>query len=235
MKKILLTLLAILCVAAVSCKKDDGGVTPADNPSNNTPGGDPSAPSGPTYVDLGLSVKWGTCNLGAVIPQGDGGYYAWGVTSTQDIYAWGTYTYCEGTMKSLTKYCGSAEYGQVDGLALLDSIDDAAEVLLGDGWRMPTADEMEELVDSCQWEWTRIGSISGCQVTGPNGNSIFLPASGYHYNDALVGCGEYGSYWTASLGTGIPASSQCLGFREGAQYMSTNYRFHGYSIRPVHP
>ena len=123
------------------------------------------------YVDLGLSVKWATFNVGATSPEEYGDYFAWGETEPKETYSWATYKWCDGTDANITKY------NTIDGKTILEPTDDAAQVHRGDKWRMPTKAECQELIDSCTWEWTTSNNISGYRVTGPNGNSIFLPAA----------------------------------------------------------
>ena len=96
------------------------------------------------YVDLGLSVKWATCNVGATTPEGYGDYFAWGETKPKDYYAWSTYKYCDSSSLTLTKYCSKSYYGKdsfSDNKTILDSEDDAATVNWGGAWRMPTKEE----------------------------------------------------------------------------------------------
>lgn len=140
----------------------------------------------PVPVDLGLSVRWATTNIGAVNPEDNGDYYAWGETSIKDRYAWNNYAWNDQNYNSikLIKYCCNGSYGTSDGLKALEDTDDVAMVLWGESWEMPTASQIQELVDFCSWEWTSINGINGYKITGNTGNSIFLPASGgYEYNN----------------------------------------------------
>lgn len=156
----------------------------------------------PIAVDLGLSVKWANCNVGATTPEEYGDYFAWGETEEKEDYSWGTYKWCNGTRTSMTKYCIDSYYGTVDNKTVLDLEDDAAHVKWGGSWRMPTLDEVEELVNNCSWTETEQNEVSGFIVTGPNGNSIFLPATGHRDNMDLYQCGLMGEYWTATLSYG---------------------------------
>ena len=124
-----------------------------------------------TYIDLGLSVKWGTCNIGAKNPEDFGNFYQWGDVETKESYDWNTYKH--GTDRNNLE-----KYNVKDGKTTLDSEDDAAIVNLNEGWRMPTPEEIKELVNDCTWEWTTVNNVNGYKVTGKNGNSIFLPAAG---------------------------------------------------------
>ena len=155
----------------------------------------------PEYVDLGLSVKWATCNVGAINPEDFGDYFAWGETTPKSEYSWRTYKYCNGTANSMTKYCTNAENGIVDNKTTLELIDDAANVNLGGDWRVPTYKELEELVNDCSWKWTDKNGVKGYMITGPNCNSIFLPAAGTYYDYSIEynTMGPYGIYYSSSL------------------------------------
>ena len=150
-------------------------------------------------VDLGLSVKWASCNVGASKPEEYGGFYAWGETEEKSDYNWKTYKWCNYSYFSMTKYCTDSDDGHVDNKTVLDPEDDVAHVKWGGSWRMPTKDEIEELHDKCSWTWTTLNGVNGCMVTGPNGNSIFLPAAGVHRGPKLYVIGNYGHYWSSSL------------------------------------
>ena len=133
------------------------------------------------YVDLGLSVKWATCNVGATKPEEYGDYFAWGETQPKDYNDWSTYKWCIGSYNTLTKYNTSSSYGTVDNKTVLAKTDDAATVNWGGSWRMPTDTEWTELRENCTWTWTTQNSeygygVHGYRVTSKkNGNSIFLP------------------------------------------------------------
>ena len=108
------------------------------------------------YVDLGLSVKWATCNVGANSPEEYGDYFAWGETTSKDKYNWNYYKYCKGSSTTFTKYCNKSSYGYngfTDTKTKLDPDDDAATVNWGGSWRMPTVAEMTELQSECTWIW----------------------------------------------------------------------------------
>ena len=105
---------------------------------------DEPAPTVGKAIDLGLSVKWASCNVGATAPEGYGDYYAWGETDTKSDYSWSTYIWCNGSGRTLTKYCTDSSYGNVDNKITLDSDDDVAHVEWGGSWRMPTLDEIKE-------------------------------------------------------------------------------------------
>ncbi len=199
-------------------------------------GGNPVTPSVPDAVDLGLSVKWASFNLGATKPEEYGDYYAWGETGPKEDYAWSTYKWCNGSAMTLTKYCTNSEYGYngfTDGKTVLDPEDDAAHVNLGGNWRMPTDAEWAELRENCTWSWTTQNGVNGYLVTGPNGNSIFLPAAGYRSNTNLSGAGSYGSFWSSSLNTVRPYFARFVDFRSDSVGWGSSYRYFGPSVRPV--
>ena len=152
-----------------------------------------STPPEPEYVDLGLSVKWATFNVGATSPEDYGDYFAWGETEPKETYSWATYKWCEGTSTNMTKY--NAE----DGKTILEPADDAAQVYWGEKWRMPSKEEVDELTQQCNWIWTTHNNVNGYIVTGPNGNSIFLPAAGYKGSGPTYPEGEDGLYWTNTI------------------------------------
>ena len=185
-------------------------------------------------VDLGLSVKWATCNVGANSPEEYGDYYAWGETSTKSEYSWETYKWCRGSGTSLTKYCSNSSLGSVDYKSVLDKSDDVAYVRWGNKWRMPTFEEVNELYDKCHWENATCNGINGQLVTGPNGNSIFLPYSGYYYTAAggLVGCGESASYWSSTIRK--PGDSDYnASYHNLTSCKGNGFRCRGYTVRPV--
>lgn len=156
------------------------------------------------YVDLGLpsGTLWATCNLGASAPEEYGDYFAWGETEPKDYYGWSTYKWCHGSYNTLTKYNFNYNYsynGFVDNKMELDPEDDAAYVNWGSSWRMPTKEQQDELETNCTCTWTTRNGVNGQLLTGPNGNTIFLPASGVIYDDRLCLVGELGNYWSRTL------------------------------------
>ena len=169
---------------------------------------------GPKAVDLGLSVKWADCNLGAANPEDAGDYYAWGYAQPDDkeLYGWTNYTLCNGTSDSMKKYCNDADFGSVDNILVLEPADDAAFVKLGGTWRMPTFAELLELMDEnkCDWSKEILNGVKGYRVTskmpGHTGESIFLPTQTYSADletDWELEPGyELGLYWSSSIGDG---------------------------------
>ena len=157
--------------------------------------------NGHEYVDLGLSVNWATCNVGASTPEEYGDYFAWGETATKENYDWSTYRYYNGSRNTITKYCDNQTYGSngyTDNLKILEAGDDVATVNWGSDWRMPTESELYELYD-CEWTWTTQNNVSGYKITGPNGNYIFLPAAGYYEGTVLKDAGSLCFYLSNTL------------------------------------
>lgn len=194
--------------------------------------------NGHVWVDLGLSVKWATCNVGASTPEAYGKHYAWGEVSPQKKNDQSSYKHCNGAPKTLKKYCVNNVYGNVDDKETLELVDDAAHVVWGGAWRMPTHKEMQELRDSCDWEWTTMNDVKGYMVTskkeGYEGHYIFLPASGFHFSTNNYVVGQYGYYWTSSLAGRKCSDAWNLIF--DFSYVDagvTDNRYAGFAIRPV--
>lgn len=191
--------------------------------------------AGYDYVDLGLSVKWATCNVGAEKPEDYGDYYAWGETETKSYYAWSTYKWLNGSSTTLTKYNTSSSTGIVDNKTVLDLEDDVAHVKWGGDWRMPTRTEFQELKDNCTWTWTTQNGVNGYRVTsnkaGYTGRSIFLPAAGCRFDSYLVDAGSDGLYWSSSLYASVNAWR--LIFNTSSH--DNGFRYGGLSVRPVCP
>ena len=194
----------------------------------------------PEAIDLGLSVKWASFNLGAKAPEDGGAFYAWGETTTKSKYTVANYQHCDGKMTQLTKYCTNSDYGQVDNRIILDPSDDAATQQWADDWRMPTDAEWEELLSSAntKWDWITLNGVKGYRVTskktGYTDNSIFLPAAGYRSSSSLYNVGSYGYYWSKSLYTGDPDGAWRIHIYSTEKYRShSQNRYNGFSIRPV--
>ena len=206
---------------------DDGD---SDDENNQTTG----TVQGHAYVDLGLSVKWATCNVGASKPEDYGDYYAWGETTTKSDYDWDTYKWCKGTDDTMTKYCTNSNYGTVDNRTTLTSSDDVVTVKWGSKWRMPTLEETKELAEDCTWTWITQNGVKGTKVTGPNGNSIFLPAAGFRYGTDFDYRGSYGCYWSATLLEDGCDGAFGLVFGSGdSNWANWRYRHNGRTVRPV--
>ena len=195
--------------------------------------------NGHYWVDLGLpsGTCWATCNLGTSSPTEYGNYYAWGETTTKTTYSWSTYLWCNESYNALTKYNTNIDYSiyhSVDNLTTLESSDDAATSNWGTGWRMPTREEMNELLNNCNCVWTTQNGVYGEKFIGPNGNIIFLPAAGYYDDSGLINAGTKGRYWSSSLGTGYPYyATNCYIYSDYYGEMSYNNRSDGLTIRPV--
>ena len=153
------------------------------------------------YVDLGLpsGTLWATCNLGANTPEQYGDYFAWGETAPKEVYTWETYKWCNGAKSSITKYCTNNDFGTVDNKTVLEFEDDAAYVNWGSSWRMPSREQCLELCQSCTWQQTTRNGVTGQLVTGPNGQSMFLPAAGERYNNTSGDLGSFGQFWARTL------------------------------------
>lgn len=194
--------------------------------------------NGYAYVDLGLSVKWATCNVGATKPEEYGDYFAWGEVEATEVYDWSVYKYCNGIDSSLTKYCDNNNYGHngfIDNKIVLYPEDDAATVNWGGEWRIPTYEELNELKTKCIWEWTTQNGVNGSKVTGLNGNFIFLPAAGLINGLVLLFNESYTCYWSSSLCVNDPNNAYYL--TSSSEYLewSSYYRHRccGKSIRPI--
>ena len=190
------------------------------------------------YVDLGLpsGTLWATCNVGADTPEDYGHYFAWGETQPKDTYNWNTYQYCMGSNNTLTKYCNNSSYGYngfTDNLTTLLPEDDAATANWGNGWRMPTKEEWQELYQNTTHTWTTQNGVNGRLFTASNGNSLFLPAAGYRLDGSLGYAGSLGDYWSSSLYTGYPYYAWGLNFNSVDSGMDYSYRDYGWSVRAV--
>ena len=179
------------------------------------------------YVDLGLSVKWATCNVGASKPEEYGDYFAWGETSTKKTY---DYDNCPTNGLSISEL---QSQGYIDSEVNLTSQYDAATANWGGDWRMPTDDELTEL-RKCTWTWITQNGVNGYNVEGPNGNSIFLPAAGYRGGWSLNLAGSYGYYWRSTPSKGSGYFYAChLYFSSDGHRTHDDCRYLGLSVRPV--
>ena len=197
----------------------------------------------PDWVDLGLpsGLLWAKRNVGASSPEGYGSYFAWGETSPKGVYDCDTYQYYTCGFQGnehdcgLTKYCNISScgyFGYTDGLTILQPGDDAATAnYVG---RMPTKEEWQELYNNCASVWTTQNGVNGRCFTGPNGNSLFLPAAGCHNESSFINAGNYGYYWSSSLYTGGPLNAWGLKFYLDNYYVENFGRYlHGFTVRPV--
>ena len=185
-------------------------------------------------VDLGLSVKWAGCNVGASAPEGVGNYYAWGETEVKETYTWGTYLY--GTSTGLTKYNTLSNYGTVDNKKDLEDIDNVAKSEWGDSWRLPTNEEWTELKNNSSMTWTTINGVPGAKLTSTiNGNSIFFPAVGE--KSSTWSQDTFGKYWLSSIYGITPSNAYSLKvikdvYNEHVK-LDMEQRCYGLSVRPV--
>lgn len=182
-------------------------------------------------IDLGLpsGTLWASCNVGATKPEEYGDYFAWGETTPKENYSWETYKWCDGSSENLTKY------NLNDNKTELDLVDDAAYMNWGGRWRMPSLDQINELINNCNWEWTKFNGISGRKVTGPNGNSIFFPAAGKRdENGILYDLGSDGYYWSNKrYSSRRPSCAYCMNFTNWRVFVDEYVRDCGRSVRPV--
>ncbi len=240
MKKVFIAIMALAAIALVGCKDKD-------EPEMGGANIDCSLPADVEAVDLGLSsgIKWANMNVGATKPEEYGAFFAWGETKPKDMYNWDTYLFCKmPSWRYMTRY--TYPDGQTDGCwyngntfigdnrTVLDPVHDAATTNWGEGWRMPTVAELDELCTKCTWTWTQKNGINGYEVKGSNDNSIFLPASGNQGgNTSPTLVGFYGYYWTSSLYLGN--SSNACRLRFGKDGINQNYhvRAFGHTVRPV--
>lgn len=190
------------------------------------------------YVDLGLpsGLLWAVTNVGAKRAEDYGDYFAWGETVPKSDYSWETYKYANGSGKSLTKYCTDVTYGDVDNKEQLKEEDDAATMNWGKPWRTPTLVETQELITYCSWAKTTQKGVNGYSVTGPNGNSIFLPSTGVkQYNGTSYSdraCVQTSILFNATNGEPSSASVLCCEDIKPHWWYGWD-RCWGYTVRPV--
>ena len=179
---------------------------------------------GHEYVDLGLpsGLKWATCNIGARVPEASGDYFAWGKIKTKR-------TFNESASDSLA-YGKKRLRIEISG----DSQHDAARANWGGSWRMPTKCECDELIIKCKWTWTTQNGVKGYKVTSEtNGNSIFLPATGYRHRSSLF-IGAYGGcYWSSTPDVSGANLAYGIYFSSSKYEVYFDYRYYGRCIRPV--
>ena len=191
--------------------------------------------NGHKYVDLGLSVKWATSNIGANSPEESGYYFSWGETVSKSWYDWNTYNLCDGSRLTMNKYCNKSSFGTIDSKTQLDLEDDAAQVNWGGSWRMPTKEEQDELRDTnnCKWVFETKNGVSGYSIISKkNGNSIFLPITGYYNEDKNLMTGE-GYYWSRTLYVDYCNNARLLQLTPNKVSSTMMPRYYGLPIRPV--
>ena len=179
---------------------------------------------GHEYVDLGLpsGTLWATMNVGASSQEDYGDYFSWGEIAPKVEYNLETYTWTSSCITSI-----------IDEMADLRPEYDAASLNWGSSWHMPTKYQQDELRTECTWLWTQVNGVDGCLVTGPNGNSLFLPASGYREDSLLNFAGSYGTIWSSSIFEISPSSAFGLDFSDRWLHWSHGFCYIGRTIRPV--
>ena len=228
----LMLMTAVVCAAG--CTKLDGPNNGDDNNDVNLNG--TGTYNGHDYVDLGLpsGTLWATCNVGSESPEGFGDYFAWGETNIKTTYDWSTYKWCQGDFDQLTKYCNDTVIGYhnfIDTLTVLTLEDDAAAANWGEGWCMPTVEQLQELIQSTTHVFKRLNGVDGRLFTGSNGNSIFLPDAGRYDGGNLYDQNTAAFYWSKSLDTRWSCRAWMLYM--GSPITQGIQRYRGQSIRPV--
>ena len=197
------------------------------------------------YVDLGLpsGLKWAKCNIGASSETDYGVYFQWGDISgisgslvakySDENYSWATDPFNNGSSDYNSTYFNSVKGTVCPNDVLAKEYDAAAQIMGGD-WRMPTKDELKELLDNTTNEWTQVDGVNGYKFTSKiNGNSIFIPAAGYCSSGSVSSVGRNGHVWSSSLGTSSPRSAWYLSFYSGGCDMNYDDRCYGWSVRGV--
>ncbi len=177
-------------------------------------------------IDLGLSVKWASHNIGANNKMEYGSYVGWADPTGERTTIKGV---MDGRFNWISRY-----YGGVNPVECISGTRaDIAKIKLGD-WRLPTKEEFKELCENCKWVWGKFGDLRGYKVIGPNGKSIFFPAGGCRVGDDKEDEGDVGYYWSGTLNNESKNSAWILGIKEG-EYSSEwkAYRCYGLLVRPV--
>lgn len=192
------------------------------------------------YVDLGLpsGTLWATMNVGANAPEEYGDYFAWGETTTKDVYNWTTYQWCTGKWNTMTKYCTKSNHGYngfVDNKTELDPEDDAATANWGSQWCMPSKEQQDELLSQCTWQWTTSNGVKGYKVTSrSNGATIFFPAAGYYDSGTLYSTEKMGYYWSRTLSADKSYEAWYFYFYQSSALQAfAGNRLSGYTVRAV--
>ncbi|MBQ2908060.1 MAG: hypothetical protein IJE47_09890 [Bacteroidales bacterium] len=174
--------------------------------------------NGHEWVDLGLpsGTKWATCNVGASTPEQYGTYFAWGELLPKDEYKSDNYLAKDISLDDIS---GNAEY-------------DVAAARWGGDWRMPTNTELQELSANCTWTWTKLNNVKGYKIIGPNGNSIFLPITGYFDGSYFYSGTCENSLYRSSTPYGS-TYAYSLYFDSNGHDVGYGSRFRGYTVRPV--
>ena len=214
--------------AVITVTTNDGGKTATCNVTVSAiPVADP--------IDLGLSVKWASFNVGATEPEGYGDYFAWGETSPKQVYYWNTYKWSTGSSWEMTKYCTNDTYGRIDGKTELELADDAAYVNWGSGWRMPSEDQLQELIDNCTTSYATLNGVKGSVFYSKHNDAwLFFPAAGWHHRDDIYYLGYEGFYRSRTLAKYVSNSAQYMNTNKSTATISNiNERYGGMSVRAV--
>ena len=230
----------LMMALSVGCTKPDEPNNGGNNDSNDTITDHSGSLHGRAFVDLGLpgGTLWATCNVGANVPEECGDYFAWGENTTKDIYDWKSYKYSSfvNGCYELTKYCTDSCFGFngfVDNMTVLELIDDAARANWSDDWRMPTKEEWDELFKNTTCICITQNGVEGRLLTGSNGNSIFLPETGFCLDSEPI-CTGLGVYWSSTLQTGSQVSAWSFHFDyEECHVCGTYERNRGQCVRAV--
>ncbi len=203
----------ISSIVSISCVAQDKSYTTC--PDDNHP----------HMIDLGLpsGTKWACCNVGASSPESFGGYYAWGETSEKDNYSTENYKYYNSRTRE-HKNIGS----DIAGTSY-----DVAHVKWGSSWRMPSLEQIQELLNNSTSKWTSVNGVNGSEFTGPNGGKVFLPAAGYHEYGHLEddGCCSY--CWSSTLESSFSYNAHILFSSSDRTDWSRDFRRDGHCVRPV--
>ncbi len=196
-----------------------------------------------TAVSMGMpsGVYWAECNLGAEKPEDAGWHLAWGETTPNpkgeyypDSYIYFNFYTSRGTINSLTKYVTHSDHGTPDGKTRLEACDDAATVAYGAGWRLPTKDEVEELIANSTWELVTRNDIVGWNVTGKNGKTIFFPLAGNNASEEVVNKNKIGYYWTCDNNPDYSSRAYHLRLFSDSYECAADMRHQAMSVRPVY-
>lgn len=212
-KSILLALGGLVCVSLAGVVQASDSGTPGSNVSGETG----TTINGHEYVDLGLSVLWATCNVGANKPTEFGGYYAWGETSTKSSYT-----------KENSETQGKV-LGDIGGTEF-----DVARATWGGEWRMPTKAEFEELWENTNFKETTVNDVWGLQLTSiKNGKTIFFPHADYRDGTETQDIGG-GFYWSSTPDDNDATRAYFeIYFLGSMRFDEWGSRYQGYSVRPV--
>ena len=223
-----MTIISLLCI---SCTQENNNEEDFKDDPTQFPKTPKEQPNGDYSVDLGLSVMWATCNIGAEKPEDRGYYFAWGESSHgKTSYTMKSYLLCS---TGITMF----RYNSTDKKVTLEGADDAAYWNWRGYWRMPTKEEFEELLNECEWNWTSLNGTKGYKVTskkkGFTDKSIFLPAAGYRSGSDYINNDKGGYYWTATRRTDYEQEAWNMTYLDGNRYTDMKDRYLGMSVRPV--